>query len=60
MRGGLLAGAIVTLDGFGLDDDGCVAMLPCLGAGSDRPCDVAGGEGEREDCEGCKDGQIVA
>jgi hypothetical protein len=32
---------IVGLDGFGLDDDGCVAALPCLGTGCDTPRYVA-------------------
>ena len=45
-RSELLRG-VVGLDGFGLDDDGSVAFLPCFRAGCDRAGDVAGRESQR-------------
>jgi len=56
-----LLGGIVGLDGFGLDDDGSVAFLPCFRTGCDRAGDVAGreddgSEGHQEDGEDSGDG----
>ena len=45
-RSELLRG-VVGLDGFGLDDDGSVAFLPCFRTGCDRAGDVAGRESQR-------------
>ena len=42
----LFSSSIVTLNGFGLDDDGGVGSLPVLALGRDRPRDVAGTQSE--------------
>ncbi len=46
-----LTTSVVTLDGFGLDDDGGVAVLPCLRARRDGSGDVAGTQSQaRRQC----------
>ena len=55
---------VVGLDGLGLYDHTRVTSLPCLRAGCDRPCHIAGLESEgdgkaRQQCRHCRCHNLV-